>query len=191
MLFIGKHEFSKILRNNTKEHDNANKMTIALFVVYLIASCWILLFKLGVQFSYMKERKVNLIPFNQPLILNGEANFGEVLMNVMIFLPLGIYAGILFKRWSFGRNLFLCFLISFVIEALQFILRVGAFDVTDIIANTLGGLLGLVLFNGIERVFNNSLKAQKFINTVATIGTVLILVLLFLLKTDNLGVRYQ
>ena len=139
----------------------------------------------------MQDRKVNLVPFNQPLILNGTATFGEILMNLVSLITLGMYAGILFKKRALGRNLLLFFLISFVIEALQFILRVGAFDITDIIANTLGGLIGLMLFKAIERVFDNSVKAQKFVNIVAVIGTSVMILFLVLLKTNNLGIRYQ
>ena len=98
---------------NWKDNNNANKLTIVLFVIYLIVLIWILLFKLGVRFSYMEKRSVNLIPFSEPLRKNGKIDFGEIIMNVVIFVPLGIYAGILFKRWIFGNKSFLLFLNQF------------------------------------------------------------------------------
>ncbi|MGN6351827.1 MAG: VanZ family protein, partial [Parafilimonas sp.] len=67
-----------------------NKLTKTLFIIYLIALCWILLFKLGVQFSYMNNRSVNLIPFRNLLTSNGKVDIGETVMNVIIFIPLGI-----------------------------------------------------------------------------------------------------
>ena len=76
----------------------ANKLTNVLFIIYLVALLWILVFKLGIRFSYMGNRSVNLIPFSEPLIFNGKIDFGE-----MIFVPPGIYAGVLFKRWTFGK----------------------------------------------------------------------------------------
>jgi glycopeptide antibiotics resistance protein len=139
----------------------------------------------------MGTRRVNLIPFNGPLILNGKIDIGEIILNVVIFVPPGIYAGVLFKRWTFGKKLFFLFLISLMFEGLQFILRVGAFDITDIITNTCGGIIGLMIFEAIEKVFNNSVKAQKFINIIAAIGTVLMISLLLLLKMNMLPVRYQ
>ena len=178
-------------RNNRKDNNSTNKLTIVLFVIYLIALIWILLFKLGVRFSYMENRQVNLIPFREALMLNGKIDFGEIIMNVIIFVPLGIYAGILFKRWNFGKNVFFFFLISLFVEALQFILRVGAFDITDIITNTLGGIIGLMIFKALEKVFKNRVKAQKFINIIASIGTVLMILMLSLLKMNMLPVRYQ
>jgi glycopeptide antibiotics resistance protein len=163
-----------------------NRLTTVLFIIYLIAIWWILLFKLGVRFSYMEKRSVNLIPFNEPVILSSEN-----ILNIMIFTPLGVYAGILFERWIFGKKLFFAFLISLIVEALQFILAVGAFDITDIITNTLGGIIGLLLFNAIEKRFNTRVKAQKFINITAAIGTALMILLLVLLKMNMLPVRYQ
>ena len=175
-----------------KENVKNDKFTHVLFAVYLIALFWILLFKLSVHFSYMgNTRNVNLIPFNELFIQNGKIDWSEMIMNVLIFIPLGIYAGILFKRWIIGRILFLFFLISLIIEVFQFIFALGAFDITDIINNTLGGIIGLMTYRGIEKAFQNSVKAQKFINVVATIGTILMIVLLSLLKMGKLWIRYQ
>ena len=174
-----------------RDNNKLNRLTYVLFVVYLIAIVWILLFKLGVHFSSMGNRSINLIPFSAPVILNVKMDYGEMIMNVLIFLPLGIYAGILFKRWSLGIKLLLFFLVSLIIEGFQYILAVGAFDITDIINNTLGGIIGLMTYFGIEKAFNNSVKAQKFINLIATIGTISMILFLFLLKTNRLGIRYQ
>ena len=183
--------WQKILRNNSKVNNVTNRLTTVLFIIYLIVLSWILLFKLGVRFSYMGNRRVNLIPFSEPLILNGKIDVGEIILNVVIFVPLGIYAGILFEKWIFGKKLFFFFLVSLIVEGLQFILAVGAFDITDIITNTLGGIIGLMIFAAIEKAFNNSVTAQKFINIIAATGTVLIILLLLLLKLNMLPVRYQ
>ncbi|MBF9255544.1 VanZ family protein [Pontibacter sp. 172403-2] len=179
------------MEQQSKSNHVTNRLTIGLFIIYLIVLFWILVLKLGVQFSYMGNRSVNLIPFSEPLILNGKIDVGEIILNVVVFVPLGIYAGILFKRWTLGKKLFFFFLTSLIVEALQFILAVGAFDVTDIITNTLGGIAGFMIFKAIERVFNNSVKAQKFINITAALGTALMILFLFLLKMDMLPIRYQ
>ena len=60
----GKENLSSINKGNTI----TNRLTTILFTVYLMALAWILLFKLGVKFSYMERRTVNLIPFNEALI---------------------------------------------------------------------------------------------------------------------------
>src|SRR5436190_23256254 len=132
----------------SKDSNSANKVTKALLIIYIVTLFWILLFKLGVRFSYMEKRSVNLIPF----FSNGKIDLSEIILNVVIFVPLGIYAGVLFKRSSFGKKLFFFFLISLVFESLQFFFRIGAFDVTDIITNTIGGIIGLLIFKAIEKL---------------------------------------
>ena len=174
------------MKEQSKLYNGRNWLTILLFIIYLIVITWILLFKLGVHFSNMGKRNLNLIPFNDRFILSS----GNI-SNVVIFIPLGLYVGILFERWSFGKKILFFFLISFIVEALQYILRIGISDVTDIITNTLGGVIGLLLFNVIEKAFNNRIKAQKFINIIAAAGTFLMILLLVLLKMNMLPVKYR
>lgn len=76
-------------------------------------------------------------------------------------------------------------------EGLQFIFRIGAFDITDIITNTTGGIFGFIMFYAIEKSFNNSVRTQKYINIIAAVGTLLIISVLVLLKLNMLPVRYQ
>jgi len=47
------------------------------------------------------KRSVNLIPFN-----DGYFSLSETILNVIVFVPLGIYAGVLFKRLNFGAQFF-------------------------------------------------------------------------------------
>ena len=172
---------------STLKFTNAtNRLTTVLFIIYLIALCWILLFKLGVQFSYMDNRRVNLIPFGKHFTLNA-----EVILNVLIFVPLGVYTGILFKKWHLGRKLSSIFFASLIVEGLQYLLAIGAFDITDIITNTLGGTIGLLIYKVIEKVFGASAKAQKFINLIAAFGTTVVIIFLLLLKLDMLPIRYK
>ncbi|MBD0298083.1 MAG: VanZ family protein [Flavisolibacter sp.] len=161
------------------------RLTTVLFIIYLISLYWILLLKLGVRFSYMGERRTNLVPFSEPLLTS------ENILNVVIFVPLGIYAGILFEKWLFGKKLFFVLFLSLLVEGLQYILRVGAFDITDTITNTLGGIIGLMIFKGLEKAFSNHVKAQRFINKIAATGTALMILLLVLLKMNMLPVRYR
>jgi glycopeptide antibiotics resistance protein len=169
----------------------SNKLTIALLIIYIIVLFWILLFKLGVHFSYMPTRSVNLVPFDGIFSSNGRIDKAESILNVAIFVPLGIYIGVLFKKWGWRRKLLSLASVSLTLEVLQFIFRIGAFDVTDIITNTTGGMLGLLLFEAIEKVFNNGPRSQNFINAIATVGTATTIALLVLLKLNMLPIRYQ
>jgi glycopeptide antibiotics resistance protein len=139
----------------------------------------------------MDNRSVNLVPFREPLVSNGKADVSEIILNVLIFIPLGVYVGVLFHKWNFGRKLFFVFLVSFVVEAIQFVLAIGAFDITDVITNTSGGIIGLLLSFVIAKAFGDHVKAQRFINIVAAVGTFITILLLLLLKLNMLPIRYQ
>lgn len=67
--------------------------------------------------------------------------------NVLAFMPFGFFVPIL---WRFGRNVFVCVLLtclfSWIVETIQLFAKVGAFDVDDIFLNTIGGLLGFLVY---------------------------------------------
>jgi glycopeptide antibiotics resistance protein len=174
------------MKDQSKVNHAANRFTTVLFIIYLIALYWILLLKLGVRFSYMGDRRVNLIPFSGLSVLTSEN-----ILNVVILVPLGIYAEVLFKRSAFGNKLLFFLLLSFLVEGLQYILKIGAFDVTDIVTNTSGGIIGLMMVKAIDKVFTNRFKTQKFINIIAAIATLLMILLFALLKMNMLPIRYQ
>lgn len=167
----------------------ADHFTTVLLVIYLMILVWILLLKLGVQFSYTSERRVNLNPFSD--ILTGQGDVSERVLNILIFIPPGVYMGVLYRRYRFVKKLLIIFSITLVVESIQYLLKTGAFDTTDLLTNTLGGLIGLIFFRGIDYVFPDSLKTQRIVNLVAATGTLAVILLLILLKMDRLPIMYK
>lgn len=179
------HRSSK--SSNFQMRSTANRLTVALFVVYAMALFWIIVLKLNIRFTYMSQkRSMNLVPFNEPLILNGRPDMGEQILNILIFIPLGIYTTILIKKWGILKSILSFSLVSFTLENIQYLLSIGAFDITDIITNTTGGTLGLLFQKILIKIFGNELKAQKLINALALFFTFTILGLLFYLKINKL-----
>lgn len=170
----------------SKEQNTADKLTKTLLLIYLIILVWIILLKLGVQFSYIEKRNINMVPF-----ANGYYSMMETILNVLIFIPLGIYLGIIFRGKTFGLKMLSFFLISFVLESLQYVFKIGIFDITDLLTNSFGGIIGFTLLWTLQKLLGNSLKTQKLINIIAAIGTVLMVSLLVLLRLDMLPIRYQ
>ena len=79
----------------------------------------------------------------------------QVYMNVMLFVPMGYLLPYVFEFFRSGsrlRTVFACFVISFVTENLQLIFRRGFYDMDDLLANTLGGLIGHMLFISVAYV---------------------------------------
>lgn len=73
----------------------------------------------------------------------------EMLTNLAAFIPFGLFLSEFLasaKRFSAGRRLGLATLVGFglslCIECLQLLLRVGFFELTDLVMNTLGAFVG-------------------------------------------------
>jgi len=169
----------------------SRKITVVLLLIYSAVLVWVLILKLGVEFSYMDTRSVNFTPFRELRAFGFKSNILEILLNVVIFIPMGLYSGALFKNWGLIKHVLVFLVISLCIESLQYALAIGAFDITDLITNTLGGILGWVLFKLIKKIMGSQVKAQKVINALAGIGTFAVLLILVLLKLDLLPIKYR
>jgi glycopeptide antibiotics resistance protein len=93
--------------------------------------------------------------------------------------------------WKIKYNVLFIFLTTFLFETIQFIFRLGAFDITDVITNTLGGAIGLLLFQSSQKLVNDRNKVQRAINIIASLGTLVMISFLVLLKLNLLPIRYQ
>lgn len=92
------------------------------------------------------SRRVSLIPFSQ---LDSLFN---ILGNIVMFLPFGFSAALLWRGFGWRRAVLLSFAITALIECWQ--LFVGRyFDVDDIIFNALGVFCGFLLGAALRRLF--------------------------------------
>lgn len=112
-----------------------NKRTFLLhllFVFYLAALTWIILFKMAVSFDTIDHgiRSLNLIPFKGAMITNGRINFSEMIDNILVFCPFGIYIGVLYRRWNLSEKVLSFFSVSLIYEVLQYVLAIGRSDIT-------------------------------------------------------------
>ena len=76
-------------------------------------------------------------------------DIGQFLMNMMVFVPIGYllpYTFRWFRERVWTRPVGVCFLISFFTENMQLMTQRGLYDLDDMISNTLGGLIGEVLY---------------------------------------------
>ena len=136
------------------------------FGLYLLHLCGLLFFGSGrsVYASYIREAQsmeeylsygVNVVPFRTissyfALSLKGEGYAClNLLGNVLMFLPMGIFLPCLFpKMRKLGWFLLACVLAALGAEVLQVLTRTGSGDIDDVILNLLGGLLGFFLIKG-------------------------------------------
>lgn len=164
----------------------SNYLVIALFLVYLTLLAWIILFKLQFSISDLdKIRSVNLIPFHYDKEIGAAFHFKEVLENVLIFLPMGIYLQMLLPKLQFHTKLILIAGTSLLLETAQFVLAVGRSDITDVLTNTAGGFLGLVVYSMIARLLGNKVKTDKLLSIVALIASVIVIGMLAFILIVN------
>ena len=159
--------------------------TKALLALYLLTLLWLVLFKLSFDISAVllehQARSLNLVPFTDAL----QGNLRETIDNIIVFVPLGLLLGVNFRQVSWRRKLAFVFIVSLVTELLQFVLAIGITDITDVITNTSGGLLGLGLYSLSKRYFDTENLDRVIVITTATI-----LILLILFRVLFLRVRY-
>lgn len=150
-----------------------NYLTYLLFAVYLFSLVWIILFKFDLSFTNVGSmRNLNLIPYSEPTRLNGEIVRSEMYLNMLVFVPFGIYLEMLFKKGHFIKKTGILIGTSLFLEGLQYLLAVGISDITDVIHNVLGGIIGLFLYKMVEKLLQDQNRAQNMMNIVALLGTV-------------------
>jgi len=76
----------------------------------------------------------------------------EHIMNVVIFMPIGLLLAILFRRLGLLKITVIGLLFSCMIEAFQFIFKRGVCEFDDVMNNTLGSFLGGVIVFGAHRL---------------------------------------
>lgn len=124
------------------------------FVIYMIVLVYLLLLSDGFGRSQGSEFRYNLIPFKEIIRFiryRDRIDFPMVMINlfgnVAAFMPFGaLIRWVLDRKTRWFQAVGYTFLFSFCVELLQLVARVGVFDVDDLILNTLGGLLGFLVY---------------------------------------------
>lgn len=128
---------------------------VLLVAVFAIAYLWIMGNLLFIHGRVTGERyQYNLVPLDTigPLLLERERYSTEAWVknlfgNIVLFIPLGIWIPWLFRSCRMGfKFTWTVILLLLAVELAQLVLRVGSFDVDDIILNTLGAWIGYIAF---------------------------------------------
>ena len=152
------------------------KVTLAVYVLFL---AWLVLFKTSTDFLSVladyNSRSLNLIPFWG--YSAGTAR--EMIDNLVVFVPLGVLLAMNYKATSFWKKLVYVLTFSVSVELLQYLFAIGTTDVTDVIMNTAGGLLGLGAYGLVGRHTDNK-KLDLCISIILTFLLVVFMLLRFL-----------
>ena len=164
--------------------NKAKSVTIVLTTIYSFMVVWIILFKMSTlsEIPYLDHiRNINLIPFHYDD--ETSSHLSEVLENVMIFIPLGVYLKML--KITDAKAILFGMTCSLGLEILQFILAVGATDITDIMTNTAGTAIGVGIYAILSLVFRKSEKLDKVLCILASICTFLLISMIAILLFAN------
>lgn len=157
-----------------------------LFILYLFILVWIILFKL--QFSLRDIdtiRFVNLIPFHYANSVGGLFQITEIRDNVLIFIPFGVLLSMQAPKMKLGSKILIILGTSFTLETLQYILSIGVTDITDLITNVSGGLIGILLYSFLLKTVKDKQKIDTVISVFGGIMAVLFSGLMSILLLVN------
>lgn len=157
-----------------------------LFIIYLLFLVWIILFKL--QFS-LKDidpiRFVNLIPFHYTNAVSELFQIKEIRDNVLIFIPFGILLSMLAPKMNLRSKILIIFGTSFAFETMQYILSIGVTDITDLITNVSGGLIGIFSYTFLLKLVKDKQRIDAAISILGSILAVLFSGLMSILLLAN------
>jgi glycopeptide antibiotics resistance protein len=104
---------------------------------------------------HLDERFLNLIPVRNTLknfaILDTNSTkdlynyYSNLAGNILLFVPLPFVISLLYKAKNRKIILLIAVGFSVVIELLQYTFMIGVADIDDILLNTMGAVLGLIL----------------------------------------------
>lgn len=133
-----------------------------LFLLYFVVLFYFLFFseEMGRNFSE-RTYHYNLVPLKEigrfikyREALGMKAVLLNIVGNVLAFVPFGAFLPIFSVRSrKFWRTAYYSFELSLLVEVLQLVFRVGSFDVDDLLLNTIGGMLGFVVYALTMRVW--------------------------------------
>lgn len=125
---------------------------ISMYMIWICYFC-ILLFVLFIRL--VGNRGINLNPFDFINSLKSDHMFFlTMIMNILIFAPLGYF----FRKKTFIISLISIVIISLSVETIQYIFKLGIFDIDDILLNTIGFIIGYKLTRSL---YYKSLKLGK------------------------------
>lgn len=119
----------------------------------------------------MDTYRFQLVPSKWPLMFPGILSIWIFdLGNIVAFIPFGILIPKLLKL-DFKKYIILFIIIITSLETLQLITGLGAFDINDIVANTLGASIGYIVY---KKALCSKINIKSFVISVIIISISLI-----------------
>lgn len=105
--------------------------------------------------SVSKSARIEWEPFwsYQAYLHGRDYIFGQIVMNVLVFIPMGFLLGGILHGKGWWKALLMGLGMSLVIEVLQYVRMCGISEVDDLIHNVLGFMIGWGVYCLLHRLF--------------------------------------
>lgn len=103
-----------------------------------------------------------MTPFHYSTSVGEQFHFEEVRDNILIFIPFGVLLSMLSSRMKLQNKVLIIFGSSFILEMIQYILAIGSTDITDLITNMFGGIIGIGLYALLLKILKD--KQNRYSN---------------------------
>lgn len=150
--------FKKYLQK--KEREYVVKFSLMYLYLFLVLCVTILPIDFTLDFKWNYHSSIDftyihLKPFND-LIQGYLGAKKQIILNIIMTIPFGVLYPSLKRNRNIIKTVGATFLLSFTIEIMQlimtvFLLHYRSCDITDLITNTIGGLIGFILYKLIKK----------------------------------------
>lgn len=160
---------------------------ITSFIFYALFVIWNILFKYASPLEFFSDdryfsRSINLIPFND--LFEGNYLKLDVWGNMILFAPFGVYLK-LYSSKQWYRLLPVAVITSVLFEILQYIFGLGATDVTDVIYNTSGFVIGNMIYAILNGILKDNDRVKLLVSVFAGISMLFVAIVVILLYAYN------
>ncbi len=155
-IIIGNKIYSNYYVEKIEDKNRMIKLSqIILFIYYCI-----LIFNMTIFARYNFSYGYNLVPFKSISNLFSNGSIYNIIINffgnLVIFMPLEYFVIELLNKRKFVHNLIISSLIIVLIEIIQYVFKIGVFDIDDIILSLFGMMMFYFIYT--KTIIKNNLN---------------------------------
>ena len=172
---------------NIKSEKTLNLLSKIIFIIYIGLIIWIVMFKCNLidsmndAYIFLKDMSIKerILVFSTPFknyfmesINSPKYVFTEDdLLNVIIFIPMGLYLSYFITNRKFLKSLLITFGVSLFFELFQLFTVIGSFTIQDLMTNVIGGIIGYLVYKLIF-IKKESKQRTTILNVISIIGII-------------------
>lgn len=168
--------YKKIFRGE-KRITKGVLMWFIVFICYLFVVAGVTMLSRG---SYYSNTKIEPLFYSYKEAWNSfePREWRNIILNILLFVPFGFLLPLGMKWFrQFWKTYLAGFLFTFIIEALQFFLRRGIFELDDIFDNAIGAMIGYGCFAIVRLIVLMIKRKPKSIKTTLVLQLPLMIVI--------------